>query len=224
MWDSAQLNRQADSSLYETYRPTEDDTLSFEELRRLNPEVFGWLTVYGTHIDYPLTQGEDNSKYVNTDAKGSFSLSGSLFLDYRNDRSFRDVNSIIYGHHMEKEKMFGEVESFSQETYFDGHRYGSVYDGERWQGIEFFAFLSADAYDPVLYDAKLQGEDGRERYLAYVREHAMNFRDISFRQDDRYIALSTCTTGSTNGRHLLVGRLTEKPEKDPFAGREESGR
>ena len=43
VWDSAQINQKAESTVYETYRPTDDD-LSFDELRKLNPEVFGWLT------------------------------------------------------------------------------------------------------------------------------------------------------------------------------------
>lgn len=223
VWDSAQINQQAESTVYETYRPTDDD-LSFDELRKLNPEVFGWLTVYGTHIDYPLVQGEDNTKYVNTDAKGGFALSGSIFLDYRNDKGFKDINNIIYGHHMEKQTMFGELESFSQQDYFDQHLYGSIYYDDKWHGIEFFAFLHADAYDPVLYNAKIQGNDGRSQYQTYVREHAMNDRDIQFQPDDHYVALSTCTSSSTNGRHILVGRLTEKPQEDPFDGNKDTSK
>ena len=62
LWDSAQINKQAEASNYETYKPT--DELSFAELKSSIREVFGWLTVEGTHIDYPLVQGKDNSKYV----------------------------------------------------------------------------------------------------------------------------------------------------------------
>ena len=95
LWDSNQINQQADASLYETYKPTAKDSISFAELQKKNPEVIGWLTVDHTHIDYPLVQGEDNSKYVNTDPLGAFSLSGSIFLDYNNRNDFSDMNSII---------------------------------------------------------------------------------------------------------------------------------
>lgn len=81
IWDSNQVYQQADSSLYETYKPSEA-TLSFEELQKINSEVFGWLTIEGTHIDYPLVQAANNSKYVNTDVKGEFSLSG-MVLEYK---------------------------------------------------------------------------------------------------------------------------------------------
>ena len=90
LWDSKQINQQADASLYETYKPNSKDFISFAELQKKNPEVIGWITVDGTQIDYPLVQGEDNSKYVNTDPLGGFSLSGSIFLDYNNQKNFFD--------------------------------------------------------------------------------------------------------------------------------------
>lgn len=216
LWDTAQVNHRADSTIYETYRPTKDDSLSFNQLRELNPEVFGWLCVYGTNINYPLVQGDDNSKYVNTDVEGNFALSGSIFLDYNNAKNFTDINTVIYGHHMDKEVMFGEIEFFSQPEYFDQHHYGSVYYENEWHGIEFFAFLHVDAYDPVIYDIGLKGDEDRRKYQAYVKEYAMNYRDISLQAEDYYVALSTCTSSSTNGRHVLVGRLTETPQPNLF--------
>ena len=79
MWDSYQINQQADASLYETYKPTAKDSLSFAELQKINPDVFGWLTVDKTHIDYPLVQAEDNAKYVNTDIMKS-TLMGNYIM------------------------------------------------------------------------------------------------------------------------------------------------
>lgn len=214
IWDSGQLYNQADASLYETYRPSKDD-ISFEELKKINPEVFGWLILDKTHIDYPLVQATDNSKYVNTDVKGEFSLSGSIFLDYRNKNDFSDINNIIYGHHMQKDKMFGELEYFDEKTYFDEHRYGQLYYDDKWHEVEFFAFLHADAYDSVLYNTEFQGNAGGQTYLNYVRKNAKNFRELHFKPDEHYVALSTCTSSSTNGRHILVGRITEKTAKNP---------
>lgn len=92
IWDSNQIYQEADKARYEEYRPGEE-TLSFEELRRLNEEVFGWLTVYGTNIDYPLVQAEDNEKYVNTDASGEFSLSGCVIFRLSQREGLRDFNS-----------------------------------------------------------------------------------------------------------------------------------
>ena len=145
IWDSRQIYSGADAALYETYKPQSTDTESFEELQKINPEVIGWLTVYGTSIDYPLVQSDDNQKYVNVNAKGEYALSGSLFLDYRNKADFSDFCNIIYGHHMEKKSMFGEVEEFKEQDFFDSHRYGFLYSDGKERGLEFFAFLE-DAF------------------------------------------------------------------------------
>ena len=101
-WDTRQVYDAASAQKYETYKPKKDDSMSFEQLQAQNSEVIGWLHVYGTKIDYPFTQAEDNSKYVNTDVMGEYALSGSLFLDCMNAPDFSNFNNIIYGHHMEK--------------------------------------------------------------------------------------------------------------------------
>lgn len=209
LWDSSQINRQAESSLYETYKPGDNDFMSFAEFQKRNPEVFGWLTVNGTHIDYPLVQGEDNSKYVNTDVFGEFSLSGSIFLDCNNHKDFSDMNSVIYGHHMAKDAMFGELEYFQEPSYFEKHSYGKLYYEGRWHKVEFFAFLPADAYDSMMYNTALQRITDVPEYLNYVQQHAVYFKELSFQEDERFVTLSTCTSDSTNGRHLLVGRIME---------------
>ena len=116
LWDDRQIYQSADMENYETWRPEEDDDLSFRELQAINPEVIGWLTVYGTKIDYPFAQADNNTKYVNTDITGEFALSGSLFLDCQNAADFTDLNHVIYGHHMEKKTMLGEPEDVPSQT------------------------------------------------------------------------------------------------------------
>ena len=130
LWDSDQVYNAADAARYEIYKPrAEDGGRSFGELQALNPEVFCWLTVYGTHIDYPVAQGDSNMKYVNTNAEGNYSLSGSIFLDCGNRNDFSDFNSILFGHHMEKQTMFGEIGLFSDKDYFDARPTGNLYYG-----------------------------------------------------------------------------------------------
>jgi len=214
LWDSRQLYQEAEAERYEQYKPTAGDDLTFTQLRQINPDVFGWLTVYGTHIDYPLVQGEDNVTYVNTSVTGESLLSGSIFLDYRNRQDFSDFNSIIHGHHMERQIMFGDIGQFAQKTYFEEHQYGNLYvDGQDY-GIEFFAFLHADAYDRTIYSPAITGE-GRQDYLEYLLDAAMYTRQISVGTSDHLVLLSTCASDATNGRHILAGKLGTAVE-DPF--------
>lgn len=216
LWDNEQMLSTADQSQYAEYEPTENP-LSFQELQSLNPDVFGWLKVYGTNISYPLLQGEDNDKYVHTDVMGNYSASGSLFLDYRNQPDFSDFNSIIYGHHMEKQAMFGELSRFGERSYFDSHAYGEVYFDGKTMGIEFVAFIEADAYDWTLYTPAVQSEGEKKELLERIGECAVCTRDsVEVSADSHLIFLSTCTSDVTNGRHILVGKLGEKLYENPF--------
>ena len=214
LWDSNQIHLAADKSNYAVYKPNvEDEGRSFKELQALNNEIFAWLTVYGTNIDYPVTQGPDNMKYVNTNAEGQYSLSGSIFLDSANSKNFSDFNSILYGHHMAKKVMFGEIGDFADREMFETHRYANLYYDEKDHGIEFFAFLHTDAYNASVFRANTK-EEGRQAYLDGLFDKSMYTRDIGVTIHDSIILLSTCSSYSTNGRDILIGRITDELYED----------
>ena len=216
LWDSNRIHYAADKSHYAKYKPTvKNEGRSFKELQALNDEVIAWLSVYGTNIDYPVTQGQNNMKYVDTNAEGQYSLSGSIFLDCNNSRHFDDFNSILYGHHMAKRVMFGEIGDFREKNMFDAHRYGSLYFNEKDHGIEFFAYIHTDAYDTSVFVAGVN-EDERQGYLDNLLRGAMYKRDIGVTSEDQIVLLSTCSSSSTNGRDVLAGRLTGETYEDPF--------
>ena len=221
LWDSNQVYSQADNSNYEIYKPTaENQGKTFQELQAINPEVFAWLTVYGTHVDYPLTHGQDNLKYLNTDAEGRYSLTGSIFLDYKNSESFTDFNNILYGHHMDKDKMFGDIGSFEDQSVFESHKYGNLYFDGKDHGIEFFTFDQCDGYDLSVFTANVTGEQRQQAYLDGLLNKAIFKRDIGVTIADRIVLLSTCSEVSTNGRDILVGVITDETYKDPFPAAE----
>jgi sortase B len=216
LWDSKQIRLAADKSQYAIYKPTiANEGKSFLELQAINDEVFAWLTVYGTNIDYPVTQGPDNMKYVNTNAEGLYSLVGSIFLDHKNNKDFSDFNNILYGHHMERKTMFGEIGEFAHQDMFDSHPYGNLYFNGQNHGIEFFAFIHADAYDRTVFMPKVRDDDHQD-FLDSLLAHATFQKDIGVTVDDHIIMLSTCSASSTNGRDILVGRISDKVFEDTF--------
>src|SRR3712207_1882877 len=90
LWDIYMIYKGASNSdIITTYKPTgKNDDISFAELQKINSDVCGWITISDTNIDYPIVQGKTNMEYINKAVDGSFSLSGSIFLDYRNKRDF----------------------------------------------------------------------------------------------------------------------------------------
>lgn len=223
LWDSNQVYSLASSSEYEAYRPvssSQKDELAsfsgFEKLQKLNSEVIGWINVYGTNIDYPLVQAKDNEKYLTRDSKGEFASTGAIFLDARNNPNFEDFNTIIYGHHVENGVMFGDVAKFSDKEYFEQHRYGSIFYNGQEKGLEIFEMLEVDAYDFNIYDPGIVGEERQQEYIQHLLSVALNKRDISIGKNDHIILLSTCFLDVTNGRHIVVAKITDDIPKNTF--------
>ena len=218
IWDSNQIHSAASSRNYEMYKPTaESEEASFEDLQAINPDVFAWLTVYGTNIDYPVVQGENNIRYINTDARGRHSLSGAIFLDYRSGPNFSDFSNILYGHHMENQVMFGEIAQFSNRNYFNARRYGALYVDEKEYGLEFFAFVHADAYDFDVFRVNITEPEDQQAYLDLLMEMAVHIHpDVPVTPSDTIILLSTCSSASTNGRDILAAKITDTVQRNPF--------
>ena len=193
LWDSNQVYQAADAKNYETYIPTEKHTKSFEELQKINPDVIGWIRVNDTNINYPLLQTDDDDTYMNTDAEGKYSLSGAIFLHCGNKPDFSDFNNIIYGHHMEKHMMFGDIGEFT-----------------------FYALMQVDAYNETIFNVCPDTSEAKQAYLLEIIDNALYKRELNITEDDHLVLLTTCTSDMTNGRNVLVGRLTDKvyPEKE----------
>jgi sortase B len=216
VWDTWQIYDDAglDSQLLE-YKPeanangedSPNPTLS--ELQQINPDVCAWLTVDDTNIDYPVVQGSSNYSYLNWDVYGEFSMSGSIFLDYRNDRNFTDFYSLIYGHHMAGNVMFGEIPYFVESDYFESHPTGSLFTPEHSYSIDWFACVETTSYDRMLFSpTTYKDQESEEELLEYIQETATQYRDIGVTASDQIVALSTCADATTDGRVLLIGRMS----------------
>ena len=213
-WDTNRMYQLASASNYAMFRPSpvhvSDDEIGFDELKMINPNVFGWINIFGTNIDYPLLQSDDNIRYVYTNARGEASRAGAIFLDFRNSRDFTDFNNIIYGHDMDRGAMFGDIVKFEAEHFFENHRFGTLFTGEKFYGIEIFSFILADANDNALYNPNVTSSEEQQVLLEYLFDNATHFRDLEFTEEDRLVMLSTCTQVMTNGRHVIVGRLMDE--------------
>lgn len=212
LWDTVMLYQGAfisgDLMKYKPSVQEKEDGKSLEELMKINPDVRGWLTIDGTHIDYPVVQGETDMEYINTDVYGEFALSGSIFLDSQNKGDFSDSYSLLYGHHMANGAMFGDIMHFVEEDYFKEHQTGRIFFiGGRNAEIDIFACMETDAYDRRIYYPEFCDSTNIKDLLTYIQENAVRYREIGIKESDRLIGLSTCAEAETNGRVLIFGRL-----------------
>ena len=215
-WDTHELMEIADSQTYAVYKPDSDDNLTFNQLIEKNPDVIAWIDVYGTNIDYPIVQGKDNDEYLNKTVLGKFSTTGSIFLDASNKKDFTDYQNILYGHYMAERKMFGDMELFKKKSFFDSHKYGVIHRlGEKSKGIEFFAFLKTVGTDKEILSIAKKNQE-KPDLTDHIYELSDYSRKLDFGENENLVVLDTCNLSVTNGRYILIGRLTDKVEENIF--------
>lgn len=201
LYDSYMVYQQATDNSILKYKPgyEADD----ETDKKITGNMVAWLTVDDTNIDYPVMQGEDNNEYLNKDPFGDYALSGSIFLDSRNDPEFKDYYSLIYGHHMEHGMMFGAIDEYLNEDYFNSHRTGSLVVGKKTYKIRIFAVLECEATEESIF-----ASTENDNTLNYIKQHALFLDDTALPKDnEKLLGLSTCKYPDTVDRTLIFGAL-----------------
>lgn len=215
LWDNNQVyaaaqNVQADMIKRKPVLVEEgEEGASFEELLAINEDVCAWVTVDNTEIDFPILQGETNLTYINTDVYGNFALAGSIFLDSRNDKEFRDMVSLLYGHHMDGGDMFGDLDKFKDKPFFDENKTGFLILPDRSYDLEIFACLLTDAsedavFEPQEYEADINSllDFTEQNALHYDTDTVTRLRETS--GQEQILILSTCSAEFTDARTIIL--------------------
>lgn len=216
IWDNDSIYAAEESFMADIreLKPKDEEKPSFDDLLKVNPDVCGWVTLEGTNIDTPIVQGKDNAEYLNKSVYGTFALSGCPYLDTRNSRDFTDPYSIVYGHHMDRHQMFGDLDLYLESSFFEQHTTGVLLTPGERHPLTSLAVLSIDAADPGIYEPEqwITGTDGSrdnaEERFAYIREHSLFTNDAALAAAEsdgsRLLALSTCSGEDEDLRTVVV--------------------
>ena len=176
--------------------------------RKINPQITAWLTVPDTDIDFPIVQCEDNSYYLNHDFEQNESYMGVPFLDCRNNASFEDFNSIVYGHNISNMYMFAPLLNFKNADYFLSHPTGTLTTSDKIFTVRFIACAVVES-DSFAYEAVFLTDKDKLFFLDSLRENSVQLRDFSDDEllDKSFVTLSTCSYEYDGARTILVGIL-----------------
>ena len=179
----------------------------YDKLYEINNDLVCILSIPSLDLKYPVVQGSDNVKYLNTTFEGNKNPAGCLFIDYENSRDMTDPHTYIYGHNMKDGAMFATVHDFEDEDFFNDHPYVYVYTPD--QELVYAAY-AAYYYSDILipyYFNYFESPSDLDYYLAeislYGNKDDGHIRSgISPDNTSHIITLSTCnSTGSA--RYLL---------------------
>ena len=196
----------------------------FSSLLSINPDVVAWLTMDGTEIDYPVLQGDNNFSYINTDVYGNFALAGSIFLDSRNSSSFTDTYSLLYGHHMDNRKMFGDLDLYKDEQFYNENTTGTLILPDSAYNLEIFSVMLVGASEDNIFDPTQWTAYNISRFYNFVKTNSLYY-DEAFvnamiknpETSPRILCLSTCASEYTDARTIVLAKMI------PYSSEETGG-
>ncbi|MCI9475326.1 MAG: class B sortase [Emergencia sp.] len=188
------------------------ENINFKALRKQNKDVKAWLYSEGTVINYPVVQGDDNSYYLYRMVNGEWNGKGSLFIDYRVEKPFRDFNTIIYGHRMKDGSMFHSLIEYEDKGYYEQHPVMNLITPNHKYDVEIFGVIRIPADSPM-YKCQFDSYEEKANYLAQIKKNSLiNIDEVEVSAEDRIVMLSTCTYEFEDARMVVYGKLVEKEE------------
>ena len=97
------------------------DIVNIKELYKINNDIIGWIKIENSNIDYPVMQTKENPNYyLKRNFYKQYSILGTPYMA-ENCNIEKSDNLIIYGHHINGNKLFGELENYKSKKYYDTH-------------------------------------------------------------------------------------------------------
>ena len=183
----------------------------YAALYEQNNDLFGWLRINDTPINYPVMHTPDEPQYYLRRAfDKSDSQSGTPFLD--GDCFEGCGNYILYGHHMKNETMFGTLPKYADKEYWEQHRticFDTLYEHGEYEVIAAFYGKAIAKGDPgfrYYQYTDLTDPDVFAEYMEQVNAAAIYDTGITAEYGDELITLSTCSYHTDNGRFVVVAK------------------
>lgn len=184
--------------------------IDFESLKAEYPDIYAWITIPGTQIDYPIVQHPtDNSYYLNHTVDGRKKVEGAIFTENYNSTDFEDPNTVIYGHNMKNGSMFKGLHKYKDKQFFEENSEIVIYQEGRVLRYKIFA---AYVYDSRHLMLSFDFDDVNifRSYLNSVltkKEMSSNIdTTVGVTEEDKIITLSTCNNNDSQ-RYLVQAVL-----------------
>lgn len=194
--------------------PVYTSPVDFETLWAMNPDIYAWLYIPDTEINYPVLQRDgDDGYYLKHGSDGRSSAAGAVFTESAyNGKDFSDPATAIYGHHMKSGAIFGSLQAlYSTPEGVKAHPDITVYLPERELHYRVFAAVPFDMRHVLYY----HDFSDPEQFQAFLDEvfsvrsiNASFDEEAEVKAEDQLLILSTCLQGNSKRRYLVLAALT----------------
>lgn len=197
-----------------------EKNLDWNKLHKENEDIYAWIKVTDTTVDYPVLQHPtDNTYYLNNNIDGTPGYPGCIYTEDYNAKDFSDKNTVLYGHNLKDKTMFSSLHNYEEEDTFSKDQYIYI-----WTENDVFVYKVFAAYEfnsnHLLLNYDYNNEYVYEQYIKdifNVKDNGYGIAnikdDIDVTKEDRIITLSTCTTDHNSDQRFLVVGVLIPPEE-----------
>lgn len=175
----------------------------FSTLQEINKDTVGWLTVNNTRIDYPVVQAKDNDYYLRRDYYQNKNRHGWIFMDYRNNPDELNENTIIYGHNLANQTMFGTLRYALNSYWYKKSAnqiitFNTPNENMKFQIFSIYTIPTTNDYLDITFPTT----DAYQTYIDLVKGRSIYDFNIEVTTGDKILTLSTCANG--NDKRLVI--------------------
>ena len=187
--------------------------LDFAKIQQTNPEIYAWIEIPGTDVDYPVLQSaSDDERYLYTACDGSEAISGSVFTQASyNGIDFNDPVTVLYGNAMSDGSMFGGLQTmYSGESTSEGYSDIVIHLPEEVRHYTVFASVPYDDTH-ILYTYDFSNSYWYGNFfsnISKIRSIGAFFKEeLAPEFGDHVVILSTSLMDESDGRFLVMAVL-----------------
>lgn len=182
----------------------------FDQLLNINKDTVGWLTVNNTNIDYPVVQSNDNDYYLKRDYYKQKNRHGWIFVDYRNSIDELDRNTIIYGHNLANQTMFGTLRYSLNSSWYKKTKnqiitFNTTEKNMKWQIISIYKVPVTTDYLLVTFKT----DDEYLNFLKMITKRSIYDFKQTYDANTKILTLSTCSNGHKQRLVVHAKLITE---------------
>lgn len=187
-------------------------SVNFNNLLSKNNDTVAWIQLNGTNINYPVVQATDNDYYLYHAFDHSDNQAGWVYMDYRNNPTDFNQNTIIYGHGMANDTIFGTLRYIVENWWYqnqDNHivKLSTPTENTLWQVFSVYTIPEETYYLQTNFD-------DNEKYLEFLNKlQARSIYNFSatLNEQDKIITLSSCYNNEL--RVVLHAKLIKREQR-----------
>jgi len=172
--------------------------VNLNSYKQKNSETVGWIQVNGTKVNYPIVKHNDNDFYLKHDFYKRKTTNGWIFADYRNNFEKFDNNTIIYGHNLINDTMFGSIPNILKNNWFSNKnnhyiKLSTDTTNSIWKIFSIYKISPVTDYLQTKFNSTIT----YQTFLNKLKERSKFDFNTEINYTDKIITLSTCDDTGT---------------------------